>query len=234
MTKAVISVKVLEETGDLRACEGIQHAAWGMVDEDIVPSRLLRALGLHGGLVLGAFDGARLVGFLFGYPGLLPPGDARIDWLGTPHYHVSQMMGVLPDYQDRGVGYALKCEQRHRVIEQGFRLVTWTFDPLMSRNAHLNITRLGTVCRRYLRDVYGEQSGIYAGLPTDRFEVDWWIASRRVEQAIDPPERARPPVTLAEWRRAGAQPANPTTARADGLRVPPELVRQAGRRARAG
>jgi predicted GNAT superfamily acetyltransferase len=95
------------------------------------------------------------------------------------------MMGVAPGYQGRGVGYQLKLAQREAVLEQGIDLVTWTYDPLESRNAFLNIRKLGCTCRTYVQDYYGPLSdGLSAGLPTDRFQVEWWIGSAAVHRRL--------------------------------------------------
>ena len=91
---------------------------------------------------------------------------------------------MLPEWQSRGVGYALKVAQREAVLQQGLRLITWTYDPLESKNARLNIAKLGAVCNTYIRNYYGElRDDINLGLATDRFQVDWWIASSHVENA---------------------------------------------------
>lgn len=206
-----VTIRSLTTHDDLRACEEIQRLTWNMVERDIVPMHLLVAVNLHGGLVLGAEVEGRLVGFLFGYPGWLPPDDPRREGLDVPFFHASQMLGVLPEYQDRGIGYLLKLKQREMALEQGFRLIMWTYDPLLSRNAHFNITRLGAISRRYLRNLYDELPGLNAGLPTDRLEVEWWIASRRVREHV---------AGAASRRLSGERPINPSTPRPDGLRAP--------------
>lgn len=210
-----ITIRVLTTHDDLRACEGIQRLTWNMVERDIVPMHLLVAVNLHGGLVLGAEIEGRLVGFLFGYPGWLPPDDPRREGLDAPFFHASQMLGVLPEYQDRGIGYLLKLKQREMVLEQGFQLIMWTYDPLLSRNAHFNIARLGAISRRYLRNLYDDLPGLNAGLPTDRLEVEWWIASQRVRKRVAGADRG-----VANRRAAGEYPLNPSTSRPDGLRAP--------------
>jgi predicted GNAT superfamily acetyltransferase len=104
------------------------------------------------------------------------------------------MLGVLPPYQDRGVGRLLKLAQRKFVLEQGLDLVRWTFDPLQSRNAHLNIEKLGCIVREYLVNVYGESGSQFnVGLETDRFVPEWWIKSRRARDRI---EERRPSPSL--------------------------------------
>jgi predicted GNAT superfamily acetyltransferase len=117
-----------------------------------------------------------MVGLLFGFVGRNRDGRFK---------HCSHQMGVLKEYRGRGVGEQLKARQRELVLAQGLDLVTWTYDPLENANAYLNIHKLGAVCRTYLRNVYGElRDALNQGLPTDRFEVDWWIGSERVARQL--------------------------------------------------
>jgi len=134
----------------------------------------------NGGVMLGAFDivegEERMVGFVFGFVGLTAGGHVK---------HCSHIAGTLSGYRDRGVGYALKLKQREIVLAQGIDLITWTFDPLESRNARFNFHKLGATCGVYLRNLYGEmRDKLNAGLPSDRFQVDWRIASPRVEARL--------------------------------------------------
>jgi predicted GNAT superfamily acetyltransferase len=92
-------------------------------------------------------------------------------------------MGVLPEYRNRGVAAALKWAQRDRMLALDIDLITWTYDPLEAPNARLNLHTLGAIARDYRRNVYGENFGALGqGLPSDRFAVEWWIASERVER----------------------------------------------------
>ena len=112
------------------------------------------------------------------------------------------MAGVHPAYRNRGLGYSLKLAQREHVLAQGIDLITWTFDPLETRNATLNFHKLGAVCNTYLPNLYGDmRDGLNAGLPSDRFQVDWWIASERVAQRL----AGQPPSGSPSRGRAGAK-----------------------------
>ena len=93
--------------------------------------------------------------------------------------------------QGRGLGVTLKLFQRAWCLERGIRLVTWTYDPFLLKNAKLNIGRLRATVRSLLPDFYGHMGGIYAGLPTDRFEVNWRLDDPLVERAAR--GEARPP-----------------------------------------
>jgi predicted GNAT superfamily acetyltransferase len=115
------------------------------------------------------------------------------------------MLGILPGYRDSGVGFALKRAQWQMVRHQGLDHITWTYDPLLSRNAYLNITKLGAVCDTYRRSEYGDmRDGLNAGLPSDRFQVDWWINTRRVERRLS--KRPRRPLKLDDFSKAELEP----------------------------
>ncbi len=142
----------------------------------------------------GAWAGERLAGFVFGFLGFHEAETAR------RLKHCSHMLGVHPDFRSAGVGYALKTYQREHVLRQGLDLITWTYDPLLARNAQLNIAKLGAVCTTYLPNLYGAmRDGLNAGLPSDRFQVDWWIATPRVADRLGcaPGDRPR----LGDFRR---------------------------------
>lgn len=178
-----LSLRPLESPADFRAAEAVQRQIWPGTETDVVPLHLLTTAAHNGGVVLGAYDGERLVGFVFGFLGADEADPDRPAM--TRLKHCSHMLGVLPEYRDQQVGYRLKLAQRDWVEAQGVRLITWTYDPLEARNAHLNIARLGAVCHTYLRNVYGDMTdGLNAGLPSDRFQVDWWITSARVKERL--------------------------------------------------
>lgn len=168
-----IEIRPLQTIPEYRLCEDLQRRVWAMPgDLEVVPLHLLLTVQRSGGLLLGAFDQDVLAGFVFGFPGFTEQGQTR---------HCSHMMGVDPAYQGMGVGYRLKLAQRDFALQQGLELVTWTYDPLESRNAYLNIHKLGALCRTYVRDFYGPlDDGLNAGLPTDRLQAEWWVASERV------------------------------------------------------
>ncbi|MEW6568984.1 MAG: hypothetical protein AB1449_12625 [Chloroflexota bacterium] len=213
-----IVIRPLESPDDLSQAEALQAVVWPGSDLDVVPAHLMAAIVHNGGVVLGAFDGAHLVGFVLGFLGTDSGTPGRMAMARLKH--CSHQLGVLPEYRDRGVGLLLKKAQRQAVIAQGVRLATWTYDPLQSRNAHLNIRRLGAVCRTYLREVYGEmRDALNVGIPSDRFQVDWWVTSRRVAERL---EGKRPPLDLAHFYSAGAVLLNPAALGDDGLPRPPD------------
>jgi predicted GNAT superfamily acetyltransferase len=213
-----ITIRLLETMAEFHAAEELQRAVWPGADIEVTPAHVLTTAAHNGGLVLGAFEGEKMVGFVFGFLGTDEanpnrPALARLK-------HCSHQLGVLPAYRDRGVGYQLKIAQRDFVMKQGIRLVTWTYDPLEARNARLNIARLGAVCRTYLRDVYGDMpDALNAGLPSDRCQVDWWVTSARVKERLS---GRRAALNLESFTSAGCEILNPTAPAADGLPRPPD------------
>jgi predicted GNAT superfamily acetyltransferase len=184
----MFEIRTLKTIDEYRACEELQFEVWHMPDYlEVVPLHVLVAGQKAGGVLLAAFEGGKVLGFVFGFTGL--DGDGR-------PYHYSHMMAVAPGVQGQGIGWQLKCAQREAVLAQGLDRICWTYDPLEARNGHLNITKLGAVCRTYLRDLYGTMAdGLNAGLPSDRFQVDWWIATQRVAERLGGRGRGERPAT---------------------------------------
>ncbi|MBK8900693.1 MAG: GNAT family N-acetyltransferase [Anaerolineaceae bacterium] len=171
-----IEIKPITDAAGCTAVEQLQIDAWQMDDNlEVVPGHLLLTFHKNGGVLLGAYAGERLVGFVAGFVGLMGSGRFK---------HASHMMGIHPDFQGQGIGTRLKLAQRQAVQQQGLDLITWTYDPLETANARLNIHKLGAVCRTYIPNLYGEIVGINAGLPSDRFQVEWYINSAHVERRL--------------------------------------------------
>jgi predicted GNAT superfamily acetyltransferase len=211
-------IRPLESMEEMIQVEELQLLVWPGSERDVVPGHILITLAHNGATLLGAFEGDRLVGFVLGFLGLDSHTPERVAMARLKH--CSHMLGVDPAYQDRGIGVALKLAQRQKVEEQGIRLMTWTYDPLQSRNAHLNIRRLGGLARTYMRDAYGEmRDDLNEGVASDRFLVEWWITSPRVVSRV---EHARAPLDLANFLAAGAKKINPAILRQDDLLEPSE------------
>ncbi len=211
------NIHVLETPDEMAAVEQLQREVWPGSETDVVPAHLLVTVVHNGGLVLGAFAGEKLVGFVFGFPGLEFTAD------GPRPKHCSHMAGVHPDYRNSGIGFALKRAQWQMVRHQDLDHITWTYDPLLSRNAYLNIARLGAVCSTYRRLEYGEmRDGLNAGLPSDRFQVDWWLNTHRVNRRLG--KRPRPTLKLSHLTRVGVHPLYTPTMTETGLPRPPRHV----------
>lgn len=211
------NIRLLETSEEMSAVELLQREVWPGSETDVVPAHLLIAVVHNGGVVLGAFAKEKLVGFVFGFPGLefIPDGPRP--------KHCSHMAGVLPEHRDSGIGFALKRAQWQMIRHQGLDHITWTYDPLLSRNAYLNVARLGAVCSTYLRSEYGDmRDGLNAGLPSDRFQLDWWINSKRVERRLG--KHPRPLLKLSNLTRVGVRPFYDIRTGPDNLVRPPENV----------
>lgn len=179
MSDNTVQVRVIRTIEEYHRVEELQRRVWGMIDAtDIVPLTVLLTAQKNGGLVAGAFDAQEtMIGFVFGFIGMTKAGKFK---------HCSHMAGVLPEIRRRNIGYQLKTFQREYVLKQGFDLITWTYDPLESVNAALNIAKLGTIAHTYFHNHYGAWTdSLNIGLPTDRFEVEWWIDSQRVLRHLE-------------------------------------------------
>ena len=169
-----VEIRAIESPGDLAEASRLIDRVWG--ERDIVRPALLRALATHGAPVFGAFAGERMVG-------------AQMAFLGVEEGEVflhSHITGIDPEVQGGGVGLALKRAQRDWALRHGIRVVTWTFDPLVARNAYFNLHKLGATAERFHRDFYGPmEDEINRGDRSDRLEVRWEVASDRVERALE-------------------------------------------------
>jgi predicted GNAT superfamily acetyltransferase len=171
LSEPAIRIGMCETIADLHACEDVQLAVWGGGEREIVPYDILRAILHAAGTVLGAWDGDRLVGIAL----------SIVAWGAAGAYHHSHLLGVLPEYRRYHVGMRLKLAQREFVLAQGLDLITWTFDPLESANAHFNFVKLGVVSDTYLADFYGAMpEALNAGLPSDRLLVEWRLNAPHV------------------------------------------------------
>jgi predicted GNAT superfamily acetyltransferase len=212
----------LESIRDFRQCELLQVSIWGADPIEVTPADVLITVHRHGGLVLGAYDSAQeMIGFLFGFPGITGADNPSAGSAGRLQ-HCSHALGVVPEWQGKGVGFRLKLAQREWLVHQGIELVTWTYDPLELGNAVLNIGKLGAVCRCYLRDLYGAMpDALNAGIPSDRFEVAWWINSPRVRARL---QTGWVRLSFGELVEKGVPIVNRATARADARPGPGDFV----------
>lgn len=194
----MVTIHHLDTPEQMAQVEDLQRLVWPGSDAEILPAHILLTFAHNGGLVLGAYQKDQLVGLLVGFPGLYSLPD------GPQPKHCSHMLGVHPQHQNAGIGLALKRAQWQMLRQQGINLATWTYDPLLSRNAQLNIARLGAVCNTYLPNYYGEmRDGLNAGIDSDRFQLDWWINTRRVSRKLG--HRPRPGLSLDHYTAAEAQ-----------------------------
>jgi predicted GNAT superfamily acetyltransferase len=190
------TIRLLETPEDMTAVEDLQRLVWPGSETDVVPAHMLITAVHNGGLVLGAFQDEHMVGFVFGFPGLEATPD------GPRAKHCSHMMGIHPEYRDGGLGFALKRAQWQMVRHQGLDHITWTYDPLMSRNAYLNIARLGAVCHIYRRSDMATCDGpTWACHPT----VSRWLVDQH-PRAAAAEQRPRRPAEPGKFSRPSSSP----------------------------
>lgn len=166
-----IRVQPLAEFGHLNEAVALGKTIWGYSDLDIESPALLVIASRFVGQVIGAFDEKKLVGIALAFCAIA----------GSEMRLHSHRVGVLPEYQNRGIGRMLKLAQRQDAIGRGIRVIQWTFDPLQQRNAYFNIEKLGGISRQYISNLYGiTSSPLHGGLPTDRLLIEWELESPRV------------------------------------------------------
>jgi predicted GNAT superfamily acetyltransferase len=167
-------IRPLTEFSEFEQCVELQREAWGAADIELTPVRALITDNRIGGLVLGAFDNDRMVGFLNAMPGIRDR---------MPYWY-SHMLAIAREHWNSGIGTQLKLAQRDAARQRGIRLIEWTFDPLESRNAYLNIAKLGVIVRRYYVNLYGATtSRLQQGLESDRLIAEWWIDKPGIQVA---------------------------------------------------
>ncbi|HQR46745.1 MAG TPA: GNAT family N-acetyltransferase, partial [Thermoanaerobaculia bacterium] len=179
-----VVIRELRSADEFHETVEVARDAWKF-DDRVLSSWTDLIAGTHaGGMTAGAFERGRMIGFVHGLP--------RTN-LGEPAHH-SHLLAVRPAAQGRGLSVLLKLFQRNWCLRHGLRLVTWTYDPFLLKNAKLNIGRLRGVVRGFLPNFYGYMGGIYGNLPTDRFEVTWRLDAPSVVAAargdVPPAEEA--------------------------------------------
>jgi predicted GNAT superfamily acetyltransferase len=218
-----ITIRRLANTDEYVAAEQLQQDCWQSGPIEAVPLHMMITLQKEGGLVLGAFTPeGRLVGFVLGFLGRE----------GAGLKHCSHMAAVHPDYSNHNIAWRLKMAQREILLAEGLEVCTWTFDPLESRNATLNIAKLGAISRTYKRHIYGQmRDGLNALLPTDRLQVRWELNSGRVRQCAEMDRRVDAPVAAGALTQVAVRDGVPVLAgtqsgwegRTIGIQIPREF-----------
>jgi predicted GNAT superfamily acetyltransferase len=217
-----ITVRECTTIEELDGCVYLQRDAFGLPDLELSPRRHLIVSRAAGGWTLGAFVAERMVGFVH-HLAAVRAGDEIFGY--------SHVMAVAKDYQNKGVGARLKWAQRERALGEGRKLIKWTWDPMMSRNAHFNLNRLGAIVEAYSDNFYGLDYNLdqAIGLPSDRLSATWHLDSARVRAlaagstvTIDVEPAARVAIP-SEWTYLVKQ--DPQRARDEQARVRAEFTR---------
>jgi chorismate synthase len=173
-----ITFRDLTSLADFATVVDLEQEIWGPGYTEPVPVPILVVTVKRGGILIGAFSGDRMIGFVYSLAGLK---DGRpTQW--------SHMAGVVNAFRGAGIGRRLKLLQRDRALQMGIDLIEWTYDPLQAMNAHLNFAKLGVIVEEYEENVYGaSQSPLHKANPTDRFVAEWRICEPHVVRRLSAP-----------------------------------------------
>jgi len=184
--QAGVEIRLLPDLDGQNLARGLLDATWPADEGTQVTSNLMQALVHSGAYVSGAFIGDRIVGAAFAFPGR--------DASGHAHLH-SHMAAVLEGMRDRRIGTALKWHQRAWALGVGYETITWTFDPLVRRNARLNLLKLGIYANEYFENFYGDmRDALNIGEASDRILARWELLSERTLKAAAAPNGLEPDV----------------------------------------
>jgi predicted GNAT superfamily acetyltransferase len=209
-----VTVRSLASAADFQAALELQRSTWGDGFSDLVPAHVMKVAQRVGGVAAGAFaaDGTML-GFVFGITGLLD---------GEP-VHWSDMLAVREDHRGSGIGRLLKEHQRQVLAGLGVRTIQWSFDPLVARNAHLNLGRLGARVLEYVLDMYPDSdSPLHRGFGTDRLILSWTTADDAVHAPMCRPVDA-PPINVDAAGHPQPTPAMAGHAEAASIVIPEDI-----------
>ena len=188
--KSQIQVRRLETLTDQTLGRQIFDKTWAMDSGTEITPNLLQAMVHSGAYLSGAFIGDKCVGAAFAFP-------ATTEGL---HLH-SHMTAVLDDYRDQGIGYALKIDQWQWAKNNSYKEITWTFDPLVARNAKLNLIKLGIDILAYYPNFYGDMpDALNAGDESDRVMASWKVISDQpvAKSVITNPEKSDTLIKIPE------------------------------------
>lgn len=181
MTPRPFVIRDVTDPWAMRALESVQVRAWGYADREVLPATMFR-IGAHtGAVVLGAYpenDPEAPFGLAYGFPALR----------GGEVWHHSHLLAVDPGWRGSGAAVALKLVQRERALAQGLTRMTWTFDPLIARNARLNLGKLGARAVSHHPDWYALGEHRDTAFPADRLMVEWDLTAPHAERPAPAPK----------------------------------------------
>ncbi|MCA9914768.1 MAG: GNAT family N-acetyltransferase, partial [Anaerolineae bacterium] len=175
-----ITIRTLHSPDEMDEAVRLQQIYWGENMSDIVPTHMLLSISRYGGHIHAAFDDERMVGLLVGFLG------AKYKEGYSQHATdslciMSKRLVVLPEYRGKKIGELLKLAQRDFALQHGISLVEWTYDPMLARNAHLNLHKLRGVVQEYEENYFGSASA-HPTMRADRLVVDWWVGHPHVTE----------------------------------------------------
>src|SRR5579859_3863132 len=168
-----MEIREVSQPTDLQVLEDLFARVWE-VESPPITADLMRALAHSGNYVVAAMSDGSIVGGAVAFMGREPDGEPIL------HSHI---MGVVPGVQARGTGFEIKQHQRLWALNAGIKVVVWTFDPLVRRNAYFNLVKLGAEATKYKVHFYGDMEGINAGDESDRLVVRWRLEAPAAEAA---------------------------------------------------
>jgi predicted GNAT superfamily acetyltransferase len=177
MAEREVTIRECVSVEDFKQCIELERSVWHDDDIGIMPIRLYMISKSCNAPTIGAFDySGQLVGFVH----------TTLALMGRHVVYHSHLAAVVEGLRHRDIGFRMKLAQRERALAAGIPLIIWTFDPLQSRSAHLNINKLGAVIRRYEVNYYSDGiSAVFdSNVPSDRIFAEWWLSSPRVESAL--------------------------------------------------
>ena len=158
-----IIIRELKTVNEQSFARAVFDHTWAMDAGTEITPNLLQAMVHSGAYLSGSFIGNECVGAAFAFPATT----------GGLHLH-SHVTAVVEKYRDRGVGYLLKIDQWQWAKKNNYKEITWTFDPLVRRNAKLNLLKLGADIALYHPNFYGDMpDALNAGDESDRLMVSW-------------------------------------------------------------
>ncbi|MFD1040554.1 GNAT family N-acetyltransferase [Virgibacillus byunsanensis] len=167
-----IEIRRLTTMDELHDMQHVEEAVWDMPPTPVHQTHT----ALHnGGIILGAFTEEKMIGFLYSFAG----------FDGKNAYLCSHMLGIISTYRKGGLGMRMKFKQADIAKSLGYTKITWTFDPLESLNAYLNLHKLGANGAYYKENHYGSMDdGLNQGLPTDRIKIEWNLDKEQTKKDI--------------------------------------------------
>lgn len=185
-TMSNIAIKRLLTAPEFNQAVELQKEYWGNDASNLVPRHVLHTICHHGGHLLGAYLGSQLVGFVMGFFGTATDPDAPeapdADRAASNLLIMSKRMLVLRQYRGRNIGFKLKMAQRDLALKQGIGLVTWTVDPLLAANAHLNYRKLGAISSQFAVNYFDYPEA--ESLSADRLIVHWRVKGKRAQACV--------------------------------------------------